>query len=185
MNCGCERLIELALLWIHVCACVCTKNQPVQCDSDFVWQFYGIGLKLWMCFLHRPPLIRHQLTTHKIHIITFWVYIFKLPVYKIFTYFSLPVGSDFLQKVFATWFFFVVNFIPSFYTFSLMLMQQVNFSKFKSLNVLQVGWSTARDYYTFLWSPLPENYVEGTAVNRTVVFQGYISSIVCHDFHTL
>ncbi|PWA33646.1 hypothetical protein CCH79_00007620 [Gambusia affinis] len=41
------------------------------------------------------------------------------------------------------------------------------------LNVSQVGWSTARDYYTFLWSPLPENYVEGTAVNRTVIFQGY------------
>lgn len=40
--------------------------------------------------------------------------------------------------------------------------------------VSQVGWSTARDYYTFLWSPLPENYVEGTAVNRTVVFQGKI-----------
>lgn len=36
----------------------------------------------------------------------------------------------------------------------------------------QVGWSTARDYYTFLWSPLPENYVEGTVVHRTVVFQG-------------
>ncbi|KAI2655472.1 hypothetical protein H4Q32_017876 [Labeo rohita] len=36
-----------------------------------------------------------------------------------------------------------------------------------------VGWSTARDYYTFLWSPLPDNYTEGTAVNRSVVFQGY------------
>lgn len=36
----------------------------------------------------------------------------------------------------------------------------------------QVGWSTARDYYTFLWSPYPESYVEGSTVHRTVVFQG-------------
>ncbi|KAF7669458.1 hypothetical protein LDENG_00186590 [Lucifuga dentata] len=41
------------------------------------------------------------------------------------------------------------------------------------VGIFKVGWSTARDYYTFLWSPLPENYAEGTAVNRTVVFQGY------------
>ncbi|XP_051263718.1 tax1-binding protein 1 homolog B isoform X2 [Dicentrarchus labrax] len=41
------------------------------------------------------------------------------------------------------------------------------------VGIFKVGWSTARDYYTFLWSPLPENYVEGTAVHRTVVFQGY------------
>ncbi|XP_072317225.1 tax1-binding protein 1 homolog B isoform X4 [Eucyclogobius newberryi] len=41
------------------------------------------------------------------------------------------------------------------------------------VGIFKVGWSTARDYYTFLWSPLPENYVDGTAVNRTVVFQGY------------
>ncbi|XP_018605944.1 tax1-binding protein 1 homolog A isoform X2 [Scleropages formosus] len=41
------------------------------------------------------------------------------------------------------------------------------------VGIFKVGWSTARDYYTFLWSPLPENYVEGTTVNRTIVFQGY------------
>ncbi|XP_077577868.1 tax1-binding protein 1 homolog B isoform X2 [Stigmatopora nigra] len=41
------------------------------------------------------------------------------------------------------------------------------------VGIFKVGWSTARDYYTFLWSPLPENYVDGTAINRTVVFQGY------------
>ncbi|XP_068425345.1 tax1-binding protein 1 homolog B isoform X1 [Clinocottus analis] len=41
------------------------------------------------------------------------------------------------------------------------------------VGIFKVGWSTARDYYTFLWSPLPENYVEGTAVNRIAVFQGY------------
>lgn len=36
----------------------------------------------------------------------------------------------------------------------------------------QVGWSTARDYYTFLWSPMPEKYEPGSPVHRTVVFQG-------------
>ncbi|XP_056300455.1 tax1-binding protein 1 homolog B isoform X2 [Pseudoliparis swirei] len=46
------------------------------------------------------------------------------------------------------------------------------------VGIFKVGWSTARDYYTFLWSPLPERYVEGTAVNRTAVFQGYY---VPHD----
>ena len=44
--------------------------------------------------------------------------------------------------------------------------------KLMYLILFQVGWSTARDYYTFLWSPLLENYVEGTTVNRVVVFQG-------------
>ncbi|XP_016142920.1 tax1-binding protein 1 homolog B-like isoform X3 [Sinocyclocheilus grahami] len=41
------------------------------------------------------------------------------------------------------------------------------------VGIFKVGWSTARDYYTFLWSPLLDNYTEGTAVNRSVVFQGY------------
>ncbi|TRY93306.1 hypothetical protein DNTS_010857 [Danionella cerebrum] len=41
------------------------------------------------------------------------------------------------------------------------------------VGIFKVGWSTARDYYTFLWSPFPDNYIEGTAVNRSVVFQGY------------
>ncbi|KTG41121.1 hypothetical protein cypCar_00010160 [Cyprinus carpio] len=41
------------------------------------------------------------------------------------------------------------------------------------VGIFKVGWSTARDYYTFLWSPLPDSYTEGAAVNRSVVFQGY------------
>lgn len=41
-------------------------------------------------------------------------------------------------------------------------------------SVLQVGWSTARDYYTFLWCPVPEDHTEGTAIHRAVVFQGGI-----------
>ncbi|XP_019946225.2 tax1-binding protein 1 homolog A isoform X2 [Paralichthys olivaceus] len=41
------------------------------------------------------------------------------------------------------------------------------------VGIFKVGWSTARDYYTFLWSSMPENYEPGSTVHRTVVFQGY------------
>ncbi|XP_053876052.1 tax1-binding protein 1 isoform X4 [Malaclemys terrapin pileata] len=41
------------------------------------------------------------------------------------------------------------------------------------VGIFKVGWSTARDYYTFLWSPMPENYVEGSTVNCLLSFQGY------------
>ncbi|KAM6958882.1 tax1-binding protein 1 homolog A [Aplochiton taeniatus] len=41
------------------------------------------------------------------------------------------------------------------------------------VGIFKVGWNTARDYYTFLWSPMPENYEPGSSVHRTVVFQGY------------
>lgn len=41
------------------------------------------------------------------------------------------------------------------------------------VGIFKVGWSTARDYYTFLWSPMPENYETGSTVHQTVVFQGY------------
>uniref|UniRef100_A0A8C4RVV8 SKICH domain-containing protein n=1 Tax=Erpetoichthys calabaricus TaxID=27687 RepID=A0A8C4RVV8_ERPCA len=39
------------------------------------------------------------------------------------------------------------------------------------VGIFKVGWSTARDYYTFLWSPVPENYTEGTSVNRVELVQ--------------
>ncbi|KAM9385439.1 tax1-binding protein 1 homolog A isoform 2-T2 [Pholidichthys leucotaenia] len=41
------------------------------------------------------------------------------------------------------------------------------------VGIFKVGWSTARDYYTFLWSPMPEKYEPGSTVHRAVVFQGY------------
>ncbi|XP_078276733.1 tax1-binding protein 1 homolog B isoform X2 [Rhinoraja longicauda] len=41
------------------------------------------------------------------------------------------------------------------------------------VGIFRVGWSTARDYYTFLWSQVPEGYVEGISYTRLVVFQGY------------
>uniref|UniRef100_A0A5F8G955 SKICH domain-containing protein n=1 Tax=Monodelphis domestica TaxID=13616 RepID=A0A5F8G955_MONDO len=40
------------------------------------------------------------------------------------------------------------------------------------VSIFKVGWSTARDYYTFLWSPMPEHYVEGATVNYLLSFQG-------------
>ncbi|XP_048366837.1 tax1-binding protein 1 isoform X2 [Sphaerodactylus townsendi] len=41
------------------------------------------------------------------------------------------------------------------------------------VGIFKVGWSTARDYYTFVWSPMPENYAEGSTVNCVLSFQGY------------
>ncbi|XP_049749282.1 tax1-binding protein 1 isoform X2 [Elephas maximus indicus] len=41
------------------------------------------------------------------------------------------------------------------------------------VGIFKVGWSTARDYYTFLWSPMPEHYVKGSTVNGVLTFQGY------------
>ncbi|XP_044306586.1 tax1-binding protein 1 isoform X2 [Varanus komodoensis] len=41
------------------------------------------------------------------------------------------------------------------------------------VGIFKVGWSTARDYYTFLWSPMPENYQTGSTVNCVLSFQGY------------
>ncbi|XP_051520682.1 tax1-binding protein 1 homolog A isoform X3 [Myxocyprinus asiaticus] len=41
------------------------------------------------------------------------------------------------------------------------------------VGIFKVGWSSARDYYTFLWSPMPENYSDGSTVHRTIIFQGY------------
>ncbi|KAM3928523.1 tax1-binding protein 1 [Leptodactylus fuscus] len=41
------------------------------------------------------------------------------------------------------------------------------------VGIFKVGWSTARDYYTFLWSPMPENYVADSTRNCVLTFQGY------------
>ncbi|KAF1453393.1 hypothetical protein FQV24_0013725, partial [Spheniscus mendiculus] len=45
------------------------------------------------------------------------------------------------------------------------------------VGIFKVGWSTARDYYTFLWSPMPENYVEGSTVNCVLTFQGEYKTV--------
>lgn len=36
----------------------------------------------------------------------------------------------------------------------------------------QVGWSSLRDYHTFVWALAPADYEEGTEVNCCVQFQG-------------
>ncbi|XP_030645426.1 tax1-binding protein 1 homolog A [Chanos chanos] len=41
------------------------------------------------------------------------------------------------------------------------------------VGIFKVGWNSARDYYTFLWSPMPENYSPGSSVHMSLVFQGY------------
>uniref|UniRef100_A0A452TNJ7 SKICH domain-containing protein n=2 Tax=Ursus TaxID=9639 RepID=A0A452TNJ7_URSMA len=33
------------------------------------------------------------------------------------------------------------------------------------VGILKVGWSTACDFYTILWSPMPEHIIEGSTVN--------------------
>ncbi|CAH2282685.1 tax1-binding 1 isoform X1 [Pelobates cultripes] len=41
------------------------------------------------------------------------------------------------------------------------------------VGIFKVGWSTARDYYTFLWSPMPEKYVAESTCDCVLTFQGY------------
>ncbi|XP_064201717.1 tax1-binding protein 1 homolog A [Anguilla rostrata] len=41
------------------------------------------------------------------------------------------------------------------------------------VGIFKVGWSTARDYYTFQWTPRPETQAEGGSVHQAVLFQGY------------
>lgn len=38
--------------------------------------------------------------------------------------------------------------------------------------LLQVGWSSVRDYHTFVWALAPADYEEGTEVHCSVQFQG-------------
>ena len=38
--------------------------------------------------------------------------------------------------------------------------------------IIQVGWSSVKEYYTFSWALAPEGYIEATNVNCCVHFQG-------------
>ena len=40
------------------------------------------------------------------------------------------------------------------------------------LGLCQVGWSSVKDYHTFVWALAPADYQEGTDVNCCVQFQG-------------
>ncbi|XP_058869075.1 calcium-binding and coiled-coil domain-containing protein 1-like isoform X3 [Acipenser ruthenus] len=39
------------------------------------------------------------------------------------------------------------------------------------IGIFKVGWSSVRDYHTFVWSLAPDNYEEGQAANCSVQFQ--------------
>ncbi|ETE69374.1 Tax1-binding protein 1-like protein [Ophiophagus hannah] len=52
------------------------------------------------------------------------------------------------------------------------------------VGIFKVGWSTARDYYTFLWSPMPENYVDGSTVNCVLSFQEIRGASTPFQFRT-
>uniref|UniRef100_A0A6I8QXL2 Tax1-binding protein 1 homolog n=1 Tax=Xenopus tropicalis TaxID=8364 RepID=A0A6I8QXL2_XENTR len=41
------------------------------------------------------------------------------------------------------------------------------------VGIFKVGWSTPRDYFTFLWSLMPEKYVAESTCNCVLTFQGY------------
>lgn len=38
--------------------------------------------------------------------------------------------------------------------------------------LVQVGWSSVKEYYTYTWALVPEGYAEGAAVNCCVLFPG-------------
>ncbi|MGH0184082.1 UNVERIFIED_CONTAM: hypothetical protein FKN15_013918 [Acipenser sinensis] len=42
-----------------------------------------------------------------------------------------------------------------------------------SLSLSQVGWNTTRDYYTFLWAPLPSDHEKEAQAEQEVVFEVY------------
>uniref|UniRef100_A0A673BLU7 SKICH domain-containing protein n=1 Tax=Sphaeramia orbicularis TaxID=375764 RepID=A0A673BLU7_9TELE len=40
------------------------------------------------------------------------------------------------------------------------------------IGIFEVGWSTVKEYYTYTWALVPENYTEGTNVNCCALFHG-------------
>lgn len=42
----------------------------------------------------------------------------------------------------------------------------------------QVGWSSIKDYYTYTWANVPENYTEGAPVDCCVLFHGETLAIL-------
>uniref|UniRef100_A0A673HQL4 SKICH domain-containing protein n=1 Tax=Sinocyclocheilus rhinocerous TaxID=307959 RepID=A0A673HQL4_9TELE len=40
------------------------------------------------------------------------------------------------------------------------------------IGLFKVGWSSVKDYHTFVWAVAPSSYKEGTSVNCCVNFQG-------------
>uniref|UniRef100_A0A4W3HKZ7 SKICH domain-containing protein n=1 Tax=Callorhinchus milii TaxID=7868 RepID=A0A4W3HKZ7_CALMI len=44
------------------------------------------------------------------------------------------------------------------------------------IGIFKVRWSSVRDYHTFLWSPSPDGYAEGSPTNCSVRFQGQFTT---------
>ncbi|XP_029991111.1 calcium-binding and coiled-coil domain-containing protein 1-like [Sphaeramia orbicularis] len=41
------------------------------------------------------------------------------------------------------------------------------------IGIFEVGWSTVKEYYTYTWALVPENYTEGTNVNCCALFHAF------------
>ncbi|NXL66999.1 CACO2 protein, partial [Chordeiles acutipennis] len=41
------------------------------------------------------------------------------------------------------------------------------------VGIFRVGWKTTREYYTFMWAPLPSDVRSGTAVQQQIQFKAY------------
>ncbi|MBN3283424.1 CACO1 protein, partial [Polyodon spathula] len=51
------------------------------------------------------------------------------------------------------------------------------------IGIFRVGWSSVRDYHTFVWSLAPDSYEEGQAANCCVQFQGMGNTLCCTTLH--
>uniref|UniRef100_A0A8C6SDR5 SKICH domain-containing protein n=1 Tax=Neogobius melanostomus TaxID=47308 RepID=A0A8C6SDR5_9GOBI len=40
------------------------------------------------------------------------------------------------------------------------------------IGIFRVGWTSINEYYTYTWVNVPENYTEGTSVDRCILFHG-------------
>lgn len=49
--------------------------------------------------------------------------------------------------------------------------------------LLQVGWKTTREYYTFMWAPLPSDVHGDTAVQQQIQFKGGLGGWVTQGIY--
>ncbi|XP_011620172.2 calcium-binding and coiled-coil domain-containing protein 1 [Takifugu rubripes] len=51
------------------------------------------------------------------------------------------------------------------------------------VGLFKMGWTSVRDYHTFVWALVPPSYEEGTEVNCCVQFQAaYLPKASCHEY---
>uniref|UniRef100_A0AAR2JF49 SKICH domain-containing protein n=1 Tax=Pygocentrus nattereri TaxID=42514 RepID=A0AAR2JF49_PYGNA len=61
------------------------------------------------------------------------------------------------------------------------ISSQHNWASNDWIGLFKIGWSSMKDYHTFVWALAPSNYEEGTNVNCCVHFQGF--STFCPEPH--